>query len=97
MGKIIVFYILIFTLLDNRREDKRFWPSGIEHFQNSVSPKFIPESNFSLLLSFQNIWTEKYFRTICLLFLCPDFFLHFGDDSNIYLVLSSLFLEKPPC
>jgi hypothetical protein len=38
-GKIIVLYILIFTFIDSRREDKRFWTAWQQAF---------PE--FSLLL-----------------------------------------------
>jgi hypothetical protein len=47
-GKIIVLYILIFTILDSRREDK----SSRLNYPNSVCSLFHHESNVDILLSF---------------------------------------------
>jgi hypothetical protein len=83
IGKIIVLYILIFTFLDSRREDKRFGINASKHYPNclllifswikfwsvTVVPKYLNCATFSndLLASFLS-W----------------YFLHFGDETATF-------------
>jgi hypothetical protein len=52
IGKIIFLYILIFTFLDSRGEDRRLWTEWHQALVNSVYSCFPPEQNFDLLLLF---------------------------------------------
>jgi hypothetical protein len=42
------------------------------------------QSPLDFLPSSLNIWTVTHFQMICLLFLCPDFYLHSGDKKTTY-------------
>jgi hypothetical protein len=80
-GIITVLHILMFMFFDSRREDRSSGPNCSKHYQNSISSYFPSESNFDLLLSSPNIWSVTHFQRICLIFLCPNFDLHSGDQT----------------
>jgi hypothetical protein len=70
----IVFYILIFTFSDSRREDSS-GPNGTEHYQSSMSSYFPPKSNSDLLLS----------GTLLCLVICPlERYCPRGSGLHIY-------------
>jgi hypothetical protein len=48
IGKIMVLYILIFTFLDSRREDKSFWTAWQQAF---------PEYRLFLISSWMQFWS----------------------------------------
>jgi hypothetical protein len=60
-GKIIVLHILIFTFFGSRQKTKYSGLNGNQHYLDSSSSSFPPESNFDVLLPFSNIWTVPHF------------------------------------
>jgi hypothetical protein len=81
-GKILILCILIFKLVDSRREDNIFWTEC-----QQILPEFnlfliLHASNFDLFLSFPNILTSPYFQSIFILW----FSLDSGDETSTYSV-----------
>jgi hypothetical protein len=80
-GKIITLHILIVAFFDSRWKDTRFWAKwwlALPEFNLLLISSWI---KFWLLLLSPNIWTVTHFQMICLLFSCPDFDLHSGDET----------------
>jgi hypothetical protein len=82
-----IFLFLSFLIGDEKTEGSE--PNDSKHYQNSTFSLFPPEPNFGLLLPFPNILTVTHFQMICLLFLCPDFGLHSGDEITAYSLSKS--------
>jgi hypothetical protein len=74
----MVVHILIFVA-DKKTEGTGL--NGSKLYHHSISSSFLAESNFNLLLSFQNFGTVSHFQMICLLFSCPNFDLYSSDET----------------
>jgi hypothetical protein len=63
----MVLYILTFSFLDSRREDKRLCT---KHSLNLICSWSLPACNFDLLVLFPNIWILPHLQRTCSLSLC---------------------------
>jgi hypothetical protein len=80
----MVLYVLTFTFLNSRQEDKRIWTEWQQAFPDFSLLLILRACSFDLLVLFPDIWTLPHQQTICSLSLCYTFALSSDDVTLTY-------------